>query len=78
VAFGDHLGADEDVDLAVAKPGQQSRARPLRRIASRSRRATARRDTPFYFRFHAFGAEAGLLEIWACAERTRVRHARAV
>ena len=39
--LGDHLGADQHVDLAVAKPRQQRRrARPCVRIASRSSRAT--------------------------------------
>ena len=40
VALGDHLRADQHVDLAGHEPPEQRRQRPLRRMASRSSRAT--------------------------------------
>ena len=65
VALGDHLRADEHVDLAVAEPRQQRRrARPC---GGRRRDRAARRARPGQARLHfgldPLGAEAGLLEI---------------
>ena len=65
VALGDHLRADEHVDLAVAEPRQQRRRARL--CAARRRDRGGRRAPPgqsrFDLRLDALGAEAGLLEI---------------
>ena len=65
VPLGDHLRADEHVDLAVAEARQERVQRALAadrrrdRAARRARRARRRFD----FGLDALGAEAGLLEI---------------
>ena len=68
MALGDHLRADEHVDLAVAKLRQQRRR--SRRGAGSCRDPRARRapgSSAVDFRFDALGAEAELLEVRAGA-----------
>ena len=79
VSLRDHLRPDEHVDLAVAESRQQRGQRPsaANRIAVEPR--DARRPTqPLDLRLDALGAESGLLQIRAGAQRTRGRNARGV
>src|SRR5262249_29051691 len=79
VPFGDHLRPDEHVDLAVAEAREQQveRALAANGVAVEARDAGARTQS-VYFRLHALGAEAGLLEVRSGAERARLRDARRV
>src|SRR5205807_277201 len=79
VAFRDHLCADEDVDLTVAKLPQNRRQRALAAdgVAIEPGHSRARTE-PLHFGFYAFGPVSGLLEIRARAFRTRRRHAHRV
>ena len=77
VALRNHLRTHEHVDVAILKPRQQRRQRPLpaNRIAIHPRDAGLRKEPP-HFGLDAFGAETGLLEIRRRAGRTGCRHSR--
>ena len=79
VPLGDHLGADQDVDRALAEAREQRRERPLLadRVAIQPRDARAGACL-LHLRLDPLGAEAGLLEIRTGAQRARRRHARGV
>src|SRR5437667_109114 len=79
VALRNHLRADQHVDLAIAKLRQERRegASAANRVAIEPRDARLRVHA-LHLRFDPLGAEAGLLEIRACAQRARRRHPRGV
>ena len=79
MALGNHLRADQHVDLAVAETREQrgQRASAPDRVAVEP--ADARTGTRrLHFGFDALGAEAGLLEIGPGAQRAGLRHAGGV
>src|SRR4029079_12894658 len=75
VALGNHLGADQHVDRAVAESGQDrvERALAAHRIAIQARNPGLRTEARD-FRLDALGAKPGLFEIWTGAERTLARY----
>jgi hypothetical protein len=78
VALGDHLGADQEVDLAARDPGQHRLGpRPRRHVAIEPRHP--RVGEPLGQRGgDTLGAEALALDLVGPAFRTRGRHALAV
>ena len=79
VALGDHLGADEHVDLAGQESPEQRRQRAFAAdgVAIETRDPGARAGTP-HFDLDALGAEARLIEIRPGAEQTGGGDARRV
>jgi hypothetical protein len=79
VTFGNHLRADEHVDLAVAElreqRGERSPAPDGVAVQPRDARAGACAGD---LRFDAFGSESRLLEVRAGAQRAGCRYARGV
>jgi hypothetical protein len=79
VTLGNHLRADEHIDLAVAElreqRGERSPAPDGVAVQPRDARTGARAGD---LRFDAFGSESRLLEVRAGAQRTRGWHARGV
>ena len=79
VALGDHLRADEQVQLAPAEPPQHVLHRPaaLNRVAVDAPGAN-RREQPLDLRLHAIRPEAELLQVWRCALHAGSGHAHRV